>query len=274
MPTYTGIPIQLLVSTVSSPPVNPIDVNTGLPPAQWRSNAVTYNVGIFDGNGSSVDLSNLAYLQLTIASSQNAPANLITATVLRGSITPTITLAGFQQGIAQNAAFILTASQTDVSLGAQPYQAYWIQLSGVTLSGSLIVYGAGYVNFYNNGSATPAPIAGVVDFNAQSIASGNGTILPQTNLHTEIVTVTGTGSETINLVLSPPAVGGYVAGARVDTNLILPAVSGIMVNLLDQSLGGANVGSVLTDGYVRSAIIRSVWNGTNYINSQVSIPAY
>lgn len=263
----TGIPIRLQVSTASSPPVPPIDVNTGQPPAQWRANAVAYQVGVFDVNGVSVDLSNLSYLQLTIAATQNAPANLIVQTVLAGAITPTITQSDWLAGDAQNASFDLSAAMTDVTLNAQPSQAYWLQLSGVTTGGSLIVYGAGTVNFYNSGSATPAPVAATVDYNAQTNSTGNGTIAPTTNIHTEKITIMG-AARTSAFVVTAPFVVGYGAGALVLVTVALPVTVGITVNFLSQSLSGATLGTATTDGYVSKAWAIFGYDGTNYFPIQ------
>ena len=266
-----GVPIRLQVSTASAPAVPPIDVNTGLPPAEWRANAVSYQVGIFDANGNSVDLSNVAYLQLTIAATQNAPANFIVATVLAGAITPTISRSAWLGGTAQNASFNLTAAQTDITLAAAASQDYWLQLSGVTLTGSLIVYGAGNVTFYNSGSVTPAPIAGVTSFHAQTNTSGNSTIDPSSQIHTEQITVAGGANSTRDFVLEA---GNNYAGALIHIPLILPPTPNITINVLNLSLSGATIASSVTDGYIRSALIIAGFDGTNYSPLFVVNPAY
>ena len=271
MPSYAGIPIQLQVSTASSPPVNPIDVITGLPPAQWRANAVVYNVGIFDQNGNGVDLSSFSYLQLVVQAYQNAPTNLIAATVLAASITPVIQQGPWLAGTAQNAQFVLSAAQTDISLNAQPYQAYWIQLSGVTNAGALVVFGAGTVNFYNAGSATPAAVAGQTDFNAQTNNAGNGSVLPLSQLHTEQITVTGAARTSTFAVTS--AAGAY-AGALVNVAMILPATAGITINFTNQTTGGTQIASLTTDGYSLNAqAVFYLDNHGNYQPLSVTIPA-
>ncbi len=263
----SGVPIRLQVSTASAPAVPPIDVNTGLPPAQWRANAVSYQVGIFDVNGVSVDLSNVTYLQLTIAATQNAPANLIVATVLAGSITPTITRSAWLAGTAQNASFDLSAAATDVTLGAQPSQDYWVQLSGVTSTGTLIVYGAGNVTFYNSGSATPAPLSGITDYNAQTNSTGNATVSPSTQVHTEKMTFAGSAG-TRNVVLEP---GGTYEGGLVLVSAALPVTAGITINFLSGDLSGDTLGTATTDGYVSKISAIFAFDGTDYIPVQFTI---
>lgn len=262
MPTapIAGIPIRLQVSTASAPPVPPIDVNTGLPPAQWRANTVSYQAGVFDVNGDGVDLSNLAYLQLTIAENQNSPANLITSIVLAAGIIPTITQSAWLAGTAQNASFDLSAAATDVSLSAQPSQNYWIQLSGVTTLGARIVYGAGYVTFYNSGSATPAPISGITSRHDQTNASGDGSIDPTTNIHTEVITVAGSAG-TRNFVLTP---GSTSSGAWVYVGLIMPTTPGITINILQGDLSGATLATITTDGFITKGFIGLSFDATDY----------
>ncbi len=263
----SGVPIRLQVSTASAPAVPPIDANTGQPPAQWRANSVSYQVGVFDVDGVSVDLTNISYLQLTIAADQNSPANLIVATVLAGSITPTITRSAWLAGTAQNASFDLSAEQTDVTLGAQLSQDYWVQLSGVTDTGALIVYGAGNVTFYNSGSATPAPLSGITDYNAQTNSSGNATISPTTQVHTEKMTFDGSAG-TRNVVVEPASTyeGGIIMVAAA-----LPSTTGITINFLSGDLSGATLGTAVTDGYISKISAIFCFNGTDYIPVQFII---
>lgn len=269
-PSITGTPVRLQVSTASAPPIPPIDANTGLPPAVWRSNSVSFQVGVFDVNGISVDLSNLAYLQLVIAASPTAPTNLFSMQVAAGAIVPMITQADWLSGAAQNATFAASAGAMDFTLLAALSQSYWIQVSGVTTGGALIVFGAGTINCYNAGSATPAPIASVVDFNAQTNATGNGTIAPMTNAHTEQLTITGSAG-TRNFPIVP--LSGLAAGARVWVAMVLPATVGITVNFLNLSLSGATLTSILTDGFSRSASLEFYFDGTNFNIESVALPA-
>lgn len=236
----------------------------------WRATAIAVQVGIFAPSGLAVDLTGFQYLQLTIAPNQNSPTNLITAVVLSSGITPTISQAAWLAGTAQQAEFDLSAAVTDITLFAQPSQPYWMSLTGVNAAGALIVLAAGTVNFYNSGSATPAPIASVVDFNAQTNATGNGTIAPMTNAHTEQLTITGSAG-TRNFPIVP--LSGLAAGARVWVAMVLPATVGITVNFLNLSLSGATLTSILTDGFSRSASLEFYFDGTNFNIESVALPA-
>lgn len=265
-----GIPIRLQLSTASAPPVPPFDINTGQPPAQWRSNAVSYQVGIFDAYGNPVNLANLAYLQLSVAVNQTAPANLIVSTVLAGGIIPLIDQAGWLNGTAQNASFNLSAAQCDVAMQAQPSQALWLQVAGVTTSGAIIVYGAGYVTFYNAGSATPAPPPLITDFNAQPSAATGGAITALTCLHTEQITVTGAAGTRLFLV-NP---GLTYAGCWVYVVVLLPTTPGIIIQLAGVNASSNILAEIISDGYSRAAFISLYFDGQYYWPGQVIVPAF
>ena len=61
---YAQIPVRLAFSPVSDPPNAPIDANTGLAAQWWRGGAVALQCGIFNADGSCVDLTNATAVQL------------------------------------------------------------------------------------------------------------------------------------------------------------------------------------------------------------------
>ena len=66
MSAESAISIRLQLTTRSVPPVPPFDLDTGESPAFWRGENVDFRIGIFDRKGLSVNLSNLAFLQVDI----------------------------------------------------------------------------------------------------------------------------------------------------------------------------------------------------------------
>ena len=117
------IPIRLQINLVSSPPVAPIDANTGAAPRFWRGQTVALDVGIFDAMGNPVDLSNLASLQAVLQPSQDSPYAVVSKTILASSeaITTLISTLGWNNGTQQNATFEFARKQPGDTL--QPARA-------------------------------------------------------------------------------------------------------------------------------------------------------
>jgi hypothetical protein len=182
-----SIEVQLELTTRSIPPVPPTDILTGGTPKFWRGSEVSFAIGIFDPNGVSVDLSNLAYLELAIYPiptppewvntdqsyspfsnlpfPSTPPAPLLSVTVPAGSITPVISRADWLDGAAQNASLVLpwTASQS-LNLQGQDSLPFMLVVQGITASGNRIIYGSGVVTVFESGSQgiylppLPAPL--------------------------------------------------------------------------------------------------------------------
>ncbi len=186
MPTASAIPIQLAVTTRSTPPVPPMDLNTGEWPSMWKGGDAVFNTGIFGPNGFSVDLSNLASLTLKIlpyvdpknylgyvqgqclsniidgdlyvpginwpAYTQQYPA-LVTKTVLAEDLVTSLTWAQWAAGLTQNASFLVEASDTDsLNLQGQPCLRFTLAIVGTLQEGgSRIIYGSGPIIIYESG---------------------------------------------------------------------------------------------------------------------------
>ena len=236
----------------------------------WRAQSIAIQVGVFQPNGSCVDLTGYQYLQLTIAQFPNSPTNFISTFVTTSDITGQISQADWLAGVAQQAEFDLAAYETDLTLFAQPSQPYWLQLLGLNSVGTIVILAAGTVNFYNAGSGTPAPVKAQTDYHAQTNSVGPGLIEPLSTLHTEVVTVTGlTGTR--DLILSAPFFPQQ--GARVWIKLVLPATPAITINIRDLTFGGTILAQIVTDGYSRSAFVSLYFDGTDYGVDLVSLPA-
>jgi len=232
---YTQSPIRLALSLVSSPPVAPVDANTNARPAFWRGQPVVLQGAIFAPDGSCVDLSNATAIQITVQDSPTA-ANVILNKSITVGILPTIKVADWLAGVAQQFSIALSAAETDWDLGAATSADFWISLRVWTASGA-IVYGAGYFTVFNPGIALPVIPPSLVSLHVQANATGNSTITPTSLVHTEQITVSGAAG-TRNFIV---AVAGLVAGAQVDIATVFAggAANGITINVYAVSLSGA-----------------------------------
>jgi len=223
------IPIRLEIDLVSTPPVAPIDRNTGNAPRFWRGQTVAIEVGIFDASGNPVDLSNLASLQAVLQPSQNSPYAVVSKTLLAVSnpdpITTLISILGWRNGTQQNATFVFAAADTDQGLGGLDSAAYWLIVQGTLVSGAPVIFSAGVVYIDNAGSSLPVPNSGLTSRHAQTTNAGDFAITPTSQLHKEIVTVTG-AARTSNAILG---INNVQDGAELTVVLVLTATPGITI---------------------------------------------
>ncbi len=262
MPIYSQMPVRLEASLVSSPPVAPVDANTGLAPAFWRGQSLAIAIGIFDVDGNAVDLSNLQYLQLNL---QPLPGSLVPALsvqILAGSIIPTISKADWNAGIAAQATFILSGAQLDLSLNGMDSMPYWLALSGLTTGNGVIVYAAGYVNVFDPGPLLPPPISGVVSAHTQTNAGGDFQVTPSSQVHHEEITVTGSAG-TRRCVVNA---AGLAAGALVALRFKLPATAGIIIQVYDQATSGTLLTTInsAADGFTPTARTQVWFDGAHF----------
>ena len=267
---YNQVPIRLEADLVSAPPVNPIDANTGNAPEAWRRQDIAVQVGIFDASQVPVDLSNLTYLQLVLQEASDSLVPSVVKTLAQVNLVPIITRGGWDDGTEQQAIFALTAADMDLGLDGQPSKTYWIIIQGLTQGGQQIVYAAGSFEIFNAGSFLPQPPFGYVSENDQTNAGGNSTIAPSTQLHTEVITFSGVAG-TRNLVVGS---AGLTKGARVIVLALLPATTGIMVQLWNQTIGGSALFSIVTDGYLRQACFELYYDGFNFHPLRATVPAF
>lgn len=272
MPLYAQLPIRVQADLVSQPPVIPVDANTGLPIQFWARQGLAFQVGIFDAALVGVDLSNLSYLQLVLQESQDALVPTVTKTINAGSLVTYITRADWLAGINQNATFILSNAETDVSLGGANEATYWLAIQGRTTAGANIVYAAGPVRIFNPGPGVPAPKTGLVGFHEQDSAGGNLIVTPDAQIFTEEITVSG-AAETRDIVVG---VAGLEAGAKVGVRFILPATAGIIHRIFDQSLAGDLLATINSDpdGFTPAAKVNLFFDGANLKRDTLIIPAF
>lgn len=174
MSIVSAIPVQLQLTTRSTPPVAPVDLNTTQMPRIWRGESVDFNVGIFDTQGDAVDLSNIEFLEFdifpllipprdvptnqvyspysTLPFPSTPPAPLLTVTVPAEDIVPLIDRAEWNAGLAQQAVFSFDWSETaSLNLGGKPSKKFWLSVHGLTDSGKKLTYGGGYLEVFETG---------------------------------------------------------------------------------------------------------------------------
>ena len=175
--SISAIPVRCALVARLNPPDTPVDGQTGLIPQVWRGADFAIDLGVFDANKVSVDLSNLDYLEFDIfplpIPNQHTntnytysdwsvlpfptmpPAPLISVTLTEDEITPTITQAGWRNGTEQNARAIFSFTQTQsLELDAHPMRRFWLVIHGLTSDGRKIVYGGGPIEVYQSGQQT------------------------------------------------------------------------------------------------------------------------
>jgi hypothetical protein len=272
MPAYNQMPIRLQADLVSNPPVVPTDANTGLPIQLWARTGIAVAVGIFDALGVGVDLSNLAFLTLTISESSSSVVPSATKTVMAGALITYIERAAWIAQTNQNATFVFSNAELDLSLDGADEATYWISLQGQTTGGANIVYAAGAVRIFNPGPGIPQPTRGLVSWHNTPSAGGNLVIQPNSNVHIETIPVSGAAEVRDVVVLAT----GLEAGAQIGLRFGLPATAGLSHRIFDQSLGGALLATITCDpdGFTPAAKVELFFDGTNLKRDILIIPAF
>lgn len=209
-----SVNLRLQLGIVSDPPVGPIDLNTQQPPKVWRGAGIAIDLGIFDGKGAAVDLSDLAFLEVDIypAAIFNQlpgsnftynpysvspypnlpPAPLQFVTIPTDDITPTIPLDEWEAGNAQQATADFSFIQTQqLELNGKQSQDFWLIVSGMRADGKRIIYGGTKLTVYESGAQSI-----YLPNNLAPILVPAGTILyiapNQQMVFSETITVEGT----------------------------------------------------------------------------------
>ncbi len=222
-PIIEAIPLRIQLAPVSNPPVAPIDRNTGEQPRIFQGQTAAFQIGIFNSSNVAIDLSNLAYLQVVLKASQNAPVALVSKQIDAADITDTITIADWIAGIAEQATALFTAADTDQGLQGETELEFWLQITGFTDDGAPLIYGAGAITIVASSASLPIPQPGVTSRHAQSTVADDVTVTPTSPIHTEIVTVTGVARDSKILL----GIQNILDGNRVVLIVELPATLGI-----------------------------------------------
>ncbi len=244
MPIFSQIPIRCRLSIVSNPPAYPIDDNTGEAPAFWRAQDIAIQVGIFDADNDAVDLSNIDTIQLTFRPSQSSPYYYVSTVITASSIIPSITYSGWSSGNQQQATFYLTPAETDFPTDGGDSAQVWMEIRAYTATGTSVVYGAGYVTVKNSGVAVP-PLTSiqVVSYHATTNTTGDSTITPTKQIHTEKLTIAGTARTSKIIVANYNS----MAGARVNVSASVPATPGITLEFYSVDDTGSPIATFNSD---------------------------
>jgi hypothetical protein len=235
MPIYEQTPVRLDATLAGASPGQAVDQNTGSAPALWRGSSVAVQVGVFDADGIPIDLSNLAFLKLLLFKTPDDLVALFEKTLTADYI-GAVSSVGWAAGTEQNATFSLSPSDTDQSLGGGAFSDFWLVLEGITTSGNVIIYSAGPASINNAGLALPASNMTTPSQHAQTNYAGNSSVVPSSNLHTEIVSIGGS-ARTSKIIVTQT---GLSPGARVDVLVVRgSAVPSIVLELRLVTASGA-----------------------------------
>lgn len=270
--TYNQIPIRLAASLVSNPPVTPIDANTGQPIRFWRAQALAIQFAAFDVNGACVDLSNINQAQLIIQDSQGSLSPILVKTVNAGSIIPTISKADWDSGNTAQVTFNLTAAEADFSLAGMASRDFWLIVALQVSGGGTLVYVAGVITIFDPGLPAVPMQTNYVSRHAQANSVGSAVVTPLSQIHTEVITVTGVAGNRDIVVQAP----GLIAGAHVALRFELPNVDGINLRIFDQSTAGTLLTTITSqaDGYLPAARVELEFDGANWNRDFLILPAF
>jgi hypothetical protein len=273
-PSYAQANIRAQLSILSQPPVAPLDINTGVAPQFWRSAGIQIDVGIFDGSGNGLDLSNLLSLQLTLAPYANSLVPWVVKSIAAGvGIVSPIDFNDWEDGLSQNASFVLTPSDTDLGLLAGTSRQFWMTISGTLAGNGQIIYGAGYITIYNAGSIYPPPAGGIVSWNAQNSSAGNPQVTANGLIHTEEINFSGAAVPRNIVLINANA---YPKGCKVDILALLGSCpAGVVLSIYSGSITGSPIFRWETDGFQPNAMFHAVVNDTGgYDAIEQVIPAF
>jgi len=284
---YQQVPLNIQLTLISNPPssislvthpnVNytlssssPTDINTGQIPQLWVRRGAQINVSIFNQYNSSIDLSSLAYLQVVITANPSAITPIITSTVYPPNINSIVSYNAWTQGLQAQATFTLSNVDTDITLYGQNSAQYFMFIQGYTTSGNMITYGGGTCVFYNPAYNVPAPKATYVSFNAQtSSTTATVNVYPTSQLHTERITVTGSGYPRSIIVNTT----GLIAGSHIWLRFSTTDTLTIIFNVYDSSILNPILVTLQTDQFTPSALVDLVYNGVYLQLNDTIIPA-
>lgn len=167
-----------------------------------------------------------------------------------------------QQGVVRGAFIewdtVLTLEVIDQSNRSTPYYQTPVTLRAL--------------NYSSAAAVSPLPVPVGPTFDLQTNSTGNFTVAPASQIHSEFVTITGSAG-TRNGILTAT---GLIAGARVTVRLTLPATASIVINIYDQTLTGTLLATVTSDasGYLPTGRMDFVWDGSNFRRDSEIMPAF
>lgn len=157
--------IRLAVDTARYDQIK--DVRTAAAPILWRGNDVEFEIGLFRG-ADLLDVSNFASMTLELKTNDITGITgtpLMSRTISGAQISNVLTAQTWTDETAQHALFAFAGSETNLSLGGELEQVFYLVISGTTNDSPsrLITFGFALVKIKECGVAgtgePPAPLA-------------------------------------------------------------------------------------------------------------------
>jgi hypothetical protein len=260
--------VRLQLSLTGS---SPYDANTGTAPQIYRASNVAFQCAIFDAYNNPVNVANLSQMQLVL---QPSPTSLYQ------SVSITVPSSGFnanycdwsdwQAGLLENVTFDISAAMSDLSLNGQASAQYWLIVQGTTITNQIITYTAGYITVLNTSWALPPNSSSYVSRHAQNSSNTVPiSVVPASQLHTEKIILSGSGSPRTVIVSS----AGLFAGAHVWLRFSNSFQTTIVLNIYDMNFPTVILVTAQTDQFTTSVLIDLVFNGSAFEINDTIIPA-
>lgn len=125
----------------------------------------------------------------------------------------------------------------------------------------------------SDGSITIEPVSSHAlsgSYDATTLNTG-GTLSPASGLDSEIVSMQGASAGTYQLAVSTI---GRTAGDSCDITVLLPGISGVRVQVTNNTSGGAVIFDYRSDGSTLTFFAKLVFDGTQWQPKFFAAPAY
>jgi hypothetical protein len=162
---YDVIQLEIDISKPKSSPYPPYSYNVvdrikGTRPTVYSATDIQVNVFLWNSvTGQPVDLSQMTSLGLII-SAQGGLLSAPYVNLTQASIDLTTTVQTWQQGLQQHAVFTISASSLDIPFSVAQTQTLSVQISGVSVQGTQIVFASfplpAILNVKGMGAAAPS----------------------------------------------------------------------------------------------------------------------
>ena len=162
---YDVIQLEIDISKPKSSPYPPYSYNVvdrikGTRPTVYSATDIQVNVFVWNSvTGQPVDLSQMTSLGLII-SAQGGLLSAPYVNLTQASIDLTATVQYWQQGLRQHAQFLVSSSSLDIPFSVAQTQTLSVQIGGVSVQGTQLVYASfplpAILNVKGMGAAAPA----------------------------------------------------------------------------------------------------------------------
>jgi hypothetical protein len=249
------------------PVYQPKDQATGAPAKVWQGQELRVDLGFFQSDGAATTLTNILRVDVALfrGSNSDIPFALQSTTNVTQSILPS----GWKAGTVQNATVAFTPSDMDQGLDGTTARTFYMSILGYNAQGQAVYLSGGDFEIVRANTLVPMPPFDGVSYRASLSSTGNLTLAPGAEVHTEAVTVSGAPGTRI--VILPTA--GITAGALIQAYFTFPATAGIAFEFRTGAVGGPLALSVTTDGSSLSGAFCFVFTGTTWIIFSALVPA-